>query len=182
MECLTHILAEEFVSVYRMHPLLPDTLQLRNIDATPGPNKSLPLTKEIPMEDLVGGFINQMVSMEHQVCGVLELWNYPVWMRNLVAQDVDGTDRPDHVDLPALEIYRDRERSVGRYNEFRRRMLQIPISNWEDLSEWVNTTESLKDVLDRHYPEITEKWMNSESAFSVWDSSPIPLYFRLPTH
>ncbi|MCE0481657.1 Alpha-dioxygenase 1 [Datura stramonium] len=51
--------------------------------------------------------------------------------------------------------------------------------------EWVDTTESLKDVLDRHYPEMTKKWMNSNSAFSVWGSSPelynpIPLYFRLP--
>ena len=51
--------------------------------------------------------------------------------------------------------------------------------------EWVNTTESLKDVLDRHYPEMTEKWMNSSSAFSVWDSAPnahnlVPLYLRVP--
>ncbi|KAH0700697.1 hypothetical protein KY284_014912 [Solanum tuberosum] len=263
-------LTEEFVSVYRMHQLLPDKLQLRNIDTTSGPNKSLPLTNEIPMGDLIGGkgeeslsrigFTKQMVSMGHQACGALELWNYPIWMRDLIAQDVDGTDRPGHVDLPALEIYRDRERSVARYNEFRRRMLQIPITKWEDLTddeeviktlhevygddvekldllvgmsaekkikgfaisetaffiflimasrrleadrfftsnyneetytkkglEWVNTTESLKDVLDRHYPEMTEKWMNSNSAFSVWDSSPqphnpLPLYFRVPKH
>ncbi|KAG5624359.1 hypothetical protein H5410_009577 [Solanum commersonii] len=263
-------LTEEFVSVYRMHQLLPDKLQLRNIDTTSGPNKSLPLTNEIPMGDLIGGkgeenlsrigFTKQMVSMGHQACGALELWNYPIWMRDLIAQDVDGTDRPGHVDLPALEIYRDRERSVARYNEFRRRMLQIPITKWEDLTddeeviktldevygddveqldllvgmsaekkikgfaisetaffifllmasrrleadrfftsnyneetytkkglEWVNTTESLKDVLDRHYPEMTDKWMNSNSAFSVWDSSPqphnpLPLYFRVPKH
>ncbi|XP_049346446.1 alpha-dioxygenase PIOX [Solanum verrucosum] len=263
-------LTEEFVSVYRMHQLLPDKLQLRNIDTTCGPNKSLPLTNEIPMGDLIGGkgeeslsrigFTKQMVSMGHQACGALELWNYPIWMRDLIAQDVDGTDRPGHVDLPALEIYRDRERSVARYNEFRRRMLQIPITKWEDLTddeeviktlhevygddveqldllvgmsaekkikgfaisetaffifllmasrrleadrfftsnyneetytkkglEWVNTTESLKDVLDRHYPEMTDKWMNSNSAFSVWDSSPqphnpLPLYFRVPKH
>ncbi|XP_049383060.1 alpha-dioxygenase PIOX [Solanum stenotomum] len=263
-------LTEEFVSVYRMHQLLPDKLQLRNIDTTSGPNKSLPLTNEIPMGDLIGGkgeeslsrigFTKQMVSMGHQACGALELWNYPIWMRDLIAQDVDGTDRPGHVDLPALEIYRDRERSVARYNEFRRRMLQIPITKWEDLTddeeviktlyevygddveqldllvgmsaekkikgfaisetaffifllmasrrleadrfftsnyneetytkkglEWVNTTEGLKDVLDRHYPEMTEKWMNSSSAFSVWDSSqqphnPVPLYFRVPKH
>ncbi|KAJ8546317.1 hypothetical protein K7X08_018900 [Anisodus acutangulus] len=261
-------LTEEFVSVYRMHQLLPDKLQLRNVDATPGPNKSLPLTNEIPMEDLIGGkgeenlsrigFTKQMVSMGHQACGAIGLWNYPMWMRDLVAQDIDGTDRLDHIDLAALEIYRDRERSVARYNEFRRRMLQIPISKWEDLTDdeeviktlrevysddveeldllvgmsaekkikgfaisetaffifllmasrrleadrfftsnyneetytkkglkWVNTTENLKDVLDRHYPEMTEKWMNSSSAFSVWDSSPeshntIPLYFRIP--
>ncbi|XP_027923007.1 alpha-dioxygenase 1-like [Vigna unguiculata] len=40
-------LTEEFVSVYRMHPLLPDKLQLRDISATPGPNKSLPVIEEI---------------------------------------------------------------------------------------------------------------------------------------
>ncbi|XP_055806095.1 alpha-dioxygenase PIOX [Solanum dulcamara] len=263
-------LTEEFTSVYRMHQLLPDKLQLRNIDATSGPNKSLPLTNEIPMGDLIGGkgqenlsrigFTKQMVSMGHQACGALELWNYPTWMRDLVAQEIDGTDRPGHVDLAALEIYRDRERSVARYNEFRRRMLQIPITKWEDLTddeeviktlhlvygddveqldllvgmsaekkikgfaisetaffifllmasrrleadrfftsnyneetytkkglEWVNTTESLKHVLDRHYPEMTQKWMNSNSAFSVWDSSPephnhVPLYLRVPQH
>ncbi|KAK4368589.1 hypothetical protein RND71_012381 [Anisodus tanguticus] len=39
-------LIEEFVSVYRMHQLLPDKLQLRNMNATPGPNKSFPLTNE----------------------------------------------------------------------------------------------------------------------------------------
>lgn len=53
--------------------------------------------------------------------------------------------------------------------------------------EWVNNTESLKDVLGRHYPEMTDKWMNSSSAFSVWDSlapnpdmNHIPLYLRVP--
>lgn len=51
--------------------------------------------------------------------------------------------------------------------------------------EWVNTTESLKDVIDRHHPQMTNKWMNSSSAFSVWDSpsikhNPIPCYLRIP--
>ncbi|MCL7046649.1 hypothetical protein MKW94_017560 [Papaver nudicaule] len=261
-------LTEEFVSVYRMHPLLPEHLVLRDLSAAPGPNKSLPSTAEIPMSDLIGlkgeqvlskiGFINQMVSMGHQACGSLELWNYPTWMCDLITQDENGLERPDHVDLPTLEVYRDRERSVARYNEFRRGMLMIPISKWEDLTDdeeaikvlhevygdniealdllvgilaekkikgfaisetaffifnimasrrleadrfftsyfneetytekgfkWVNTTESLKDVIHRHYPEMTKKLMNSSSAFSVWDSSfpsynPIPLYLRIP--
>ncbi|KAI3882878.1 hypothetical protein MKX03_013669 [Papaver bracteatum] len=258
----------EFVSVYRMHPLLPEHLVLKDLSAAPGPNKSLPSTAEIPMSDLTGlkgekalskiGFKNQMVSMGHQACGSLELWNYPTWMWDLITQDENGLERPDHVDLPALEVYRDRERSVARYNEFRRGMLMTPISKWEDLTDdkeaievlnevygddveeldilvgllaekkikgfsisetaffiftimatrrleedrfftsyfneetytekgfnWVNTTESLKDVMDRHYPEMTKKWMNSASVFSVWDSSlpshnPIPLYLRIP--
>lgn len=37
---------EEFVAVYRMHALLPNSLQLRDISASPGHNKSPPLTKE----------------------------------------------------------------------------------------------------------------------------------------
>ncbi|XP_010551888.1 PREDICTED: alpha-dioxygenase 1 isoform X1 [Tarenaya hassleriana] len=261
-------LTEEFTSVYRMHPLLPDDLILRDTKVKPGTNKSLPVASTVNMGNLIGrkgettlseiGFTNLMVSMGHQACGALELWNYPEWLRDLVPQDPDGRDRPDHVDLAALEIYRDRERSVARYNDFRRALFLIPISKWEDLTddkeaievlddvyggdveeldimvglmaekkikgfaisetafvifllmatrrleadrfftsnfneetytkkgfEWVNTTESLKDVLDRHYSDMTDKWMNSESAFSVWDSppvkeNPIPLYLRIP--
>ncbi|MFS7956203.1 putative hem peroxidase superfamily [Helianthus anomalus] len=33
-------LTEEFVSVYRLHSLLPDHLLIRDIDSLPGPNKS----------------------------------------------------------------------------------------------------------------------------------------------
>ncbi|XP_013586680.1 PREDICTED: alpha-dioxygenase 1-like isoform X3 [Brassica oleracea var. oleracea] len=261
-------ITEEFTSVYRMHSLLPDQLELRDIDVVPGTNKSLPLIEEVSFGKLLGpkgeqtmshiGFTKLMVSMGHQASGALELMNYPVWIRDLVPHDPNGYDRPDHIYLAALEIYRDRERNVARYNEFRRSMFTIPIKKWEDLTddkeaiealedvyggnveeldllvglmaekkikgfaisetafnvfllmatrrleadrfftsdfnemtytkkglEWVNTTESLKDVFDRHYPEMTDRWMNSESAFSVWDSppvakNPIPLYLRVP--
>ncbi|XP_024973694.1 alpha-dioxygenase 1-like [Cynara cardunculus var. scolymus] len=265
---IPYSLTEEFTSVYRMHSLLPDQLFIRDVNSTPGLRKSPKLSKKIDMLNLIGnkgeeelseiGFTTRMVSMGHQSCGALELWNYPLWLRDVAPQNVDGTDRPNHVDLASLEIYRDRERNVARYNEFRRSLLLIPISNWEDLTEdeeaiktlrevygddveqldllvgmsaekkikgfaisetafvifiimasrrleadrfftsdfnkdvytkkgleWVNTTESLKDVLDRHYPEMTDRWMNSRSAFSVWDDkpephNPIPLYFRVP--
>lgn len=49
------------------------------------------------------GFTTQMVSMGHQACGALELWNYPVWLRDVVPQNVDGTDRSNNVDLASLE-------------------------------------------------------------------------------
>jgi alpha-dioxygenase len=35
--------------------------------------------------------------------------------------------------------------------------------------QWIKTTEGLRDVMNRHYPEITAKWMKSASAFSVWE-------------
>ncbi|KAK1292922.1 Alpha-dioxygenase 1 [Acorus calamus] len=263
-------LTEDFTSVYRMHSLLPDTLHVRDTHARPGKDKSPPMKQEVPMIDLIGlkgektlvdiGFTGQLVSMGHQASGALEIWNYPAWLRDIIAQNPDGSERPDHVDMPALEIYRDRERKVPRYNQFRRSMLMVPISKWEDLTddieviktlhevygnniekldllvgmmvekkikgfaisetaffifvlmasrrleadrfftsnfneetytkkglEWVNTTESLRDVITRHYPEITEKWMNSTSAFSVWNSppnahNPIPILLRVPQH
>ncbi|XP_030460091.2 alpha-dioxygenase 2 isoform X2 [Syzygium oleosum] len=259
-------LSEEFVSVYRMHALLPDKLILRDIDATIPEHKCLPIAEEIPMQEVVGrqgqrrlsriGMEQMMVSLGHQACGALSLWNYPSWMRNLVPQDVDGEDRPDLIDMAALEIYRDRERGIARFNEFRRNVLMIPISRWEDLNddkqviealrevygddvekldllvglhaekkikgfaisetaffiflliasrrleadrffttnfnartytekglEWVSKTETLKDVIDRHFPDMTRKFMKCSSAFAVWDSLPtptsyIPLYLR----
>ncbi|PWA71596.1 heme peroxidase [Artemisia annua] len=250
-------LTEEFACVYRMHSLVPDQLLIRDINSPPGPNKSPMLRNKVDMVNLIGkrgekelseiGFMTQMVSMGHQACGALELWNYPVWLRDVVPQNVDGTDRSNNVDLASLEIYRDRERNVPRYNRFRRSLFLIPISKWDDLTdnkeavdtlqevygddveqldllvgmlaekkikgfgisetafiifllmasrrleadrfftsdykeevytekgmEWVNTTESLKDVLDRHYPQMTKQWMNSTSAFTVWDAPPDP--------
>ncbi|XP_076954362.1 alpha-dioxygenase PIOX-like [Bidens hawaiensis] len=265
---LRYSITEEFVSVYRLHSLVPDHLAIRDIDSSPGPNKSPKLSHKVDMVNLTGnrgeselskiGFTTRMVSMGHQACGALELWNYPVWLMDVVAQNVDGTDRADHVNLASLEIYRDRERSVPRYNEFRRSLFLIPITKWDNLTdnkeviatlnevygndveqldllvgmlaekkikgfaisetafviflimatrrleadrfftsdfneevytrkgfEWVNTSESLKDVLDRHFPGMTSRWMNSTSAFTVWDAPPdhtnhIPLYLRLP--
>lgn len=262
-------LTEEFVSVYKMHSLLPDTIVLRDLKSTTSEDKSSPIQEEIPMREMIGkegeknlskiGIEQMLVSMGHQSCGAATLWNYPSWMRNLVPHDIDGDDRPDLVDMAALDIYRDRERGIPRYNEFRRNLLMIPISKWEDLTddeeviealqevygddvekldlqvglhaekkikgfaisetaffiflliasrrleadrffttdfnsrtytekgfEWVNKTETLKDVIDRHFPEMTEKYMRCTSAFSVWNSDPdprhyLPLYLRPAT-
>uniref|UniRef100_A0A2N9ELS2 Uncharacterized protein n=1 Tax=Fagus sylvatica TaxID=28930 RepID=A0A2N9ELS2_FAGSY len=245
-------LTEEFVSVYRMHSLLPDYLDLRDISATPGPNKSPPLNEKVPMPNLIGikgekalaeiGFAKQIVSMG------------PPSLRGPRALELSNVAKRHYT----TRLYRDRERKVARYNEFRRGLLLIPISKWKDLTdddevvqvleevyghdveeldllvglmaekkikgfaisetafiifvlmasrrleadrfftsnfneetytkkglEWVNKTESLKDVIGRHYPELVKKWMNSTSAFSVWDSAPnshnpIPLYLRVP--
>lgn len=71
------------------------------------------LFHRIPTENLIGkegekalsqiGFTRQLVSMRHQGCGSLELWNYTLWLRDVIPQDPDGRDRPYHVDLPSLE-------------------------------------------------------------------------------
>ncbi|XVF53810.1 hypothetical protein PTKIN_Ptkin05aG0128900 [Pterospermum kingtungense] len=164
------------------------------------------------------GMEQMLVSMGHQACGAVTLRNYPSWMRSLIPHDING-EVQHPVDMTALEI--------ARYNEYQRKLLMIPISRWEDLTddeqviealskflvlnrerlfrrleadrfstinfnaqtytdkglEWVNKTESLKDVIDRHFPDMTRKWIRCSSAFSVWDAAPnkrnyIPLYLR----
>lgn len=140
--------------------------------------------------------------------GALELWNYPLWLRDLVTQNVDGTDRPDHVDLPALEgnfnsyhlysadsvfdqlidqfddwfydaVYRDRERNVARYNQFRRALMLIPISKWEDLTDDKEAIQVLQEVygddieeLDLQVGLMAEKKIKgfaiSETAFVIF--------------
>jgi hypothetical protein len=49
------------------------------------------------------GMEQMLVSMGHQSCGEVTLWNYPSWMRNLVVHDINGKDRPDPVDMATLE-------------------------------------------------------------------------------
>lgn len=43
-------------------------------------------------------------------------------------------------------VYRDRERSVARYNDFRRGLLLIPISKWEDLTDDQEAIQALDEV------------------------------------
>ncbi|XP_071691255.1 alpha-dioxygenase 2 isoform X2 [Rutidosis leptorrhynchoides] len=150
-------LTEEFVSVYRLHTMLPDKIVLRDIDSLASKcNLTPPIQEEVSMKDMIGkggekrlskiGMEKMLVSMGHQACGAVTLWNYPSWMRNLVAHDIDGEERADPVDMASIEIYRDRERKVPRYNEFRRNLLMIPISKWEDLTDDEDVLKALCEV------------------------------------
>lgn len=49
------------------------------------------------------GMEQMLVTMGHQSCGAVALWNYPTWMRYLIAHDINGEDRPDPVDMPTME-------------------------------------------------------------------------------
>lgn len=51
-------------------------------------------------------------------------------------------------------VYRDRERNVARYNEFRRALLLIPISKWEDLTNDEKAIKTLKEVYGDDVEEL----------------------------
>eukprot|EP01018_Ginkgo_biloba_P006906 Gb_32762 [translate_table: standard] len=142
-------LIEEYIGIYQMHSLMPDKLIFRDIHGTPQHNKIPLVLKEVELSHLkhlvrevtLSNICNKIwiALMGHQDCGELTLWNYP-WIREIIPQNPNGEDR-DNIDLPALEIYHDRDKSISRYNQFQKNLLMIPITKWEDLT---NDVESIK--------------------------------------
>ena len=61
--------------------------------------------------------------------GAVQLHNFPGWMQDLTLPD--GM----RLDLAALDIARDRERGVPRYNEFRRMLHLTPAATFQDLTD-----------------------------------------------
>lgn len=115
-------LTEEFVSVYRMHPLIPDDwtfhsltsgeeLESRNFTELQGAH-----TRDF-MDRLEFG--DMWYSFGLASAGAVCLHNYPNALRSL--RRIDG----QVTDLATLDIVRDRERGIPRYNDFRE-MLRMP--------------------------------------------------------
>lgn len=47
-----------------------------------------------------------------------------------------------------FSVYRDRERGVPRYNEFRKNLLMSPISKWEELTDDEEAIKVLREVYE----------------------------------
>ena len=60
--------------------------------------------------------------------GALTLHNYPRYLQNLTR------DSGERLDLAAVDILRDRERGVPRYNEFRRLLRKPPAKSFDELT------------------------------------------------
>ncbi len=135
-------LSEEFVEVYRLHSMLPETLQLRrrgqdDIDEVAFPatrqRGSASITKRYAMSDLFYSFGNQ-----HP--GALVLNNFPRFMQEL---SIPGNP---FFDMGTVDIVRARERGVPRYNEFRRQLGLNPIQSFDDLNDDASVRNELKSV------------------------------------
>ncbi len=137
-----YAMTEEFVSVYRMHPLMPDEFSFRfrvNDEVVQQPaltdvvfgeaRKRLNEMTErgMSMDDVFYSF-----GTSHP--GAIVLHNFPKTLQRFRRQD------GELIDLAAIDIMRDRERGVPRYNRFRE-LLHLPrVESFEKLTnnpEWV---------------------------------------------
>ena len=137
-------LTEEFVEVYRLHSLLPETLQLQRrgqngINEMPLPvtrqHGSVEITKNYAMSDLFYSF-----GKQHP--GALVLNNFPRFMQEL---SVPGNA---FLDMGTVDIVRARERGVPRYNEFRRQLGLTEIHSFDDLTDDPKVLTKLRSVYD----------------------------------
>lgn len=123
-------ITEEFVSVYRMHPLLPDDFSIRNVeDDSQIASLGLNDVRERKAGRMVSkyGFDNIWYSFGTEHPGALTLNNFPKALQNVRIPLVGK------IDLAAIDIIRDRERAVLRYNDFRRAIRLDPIDEFENL-------------------------------------------------
>ncbi|GAA2078887.1 peroxidase family protein [Actinomadura alba] len=136
-------LTEEFVAVYRMHPLVPDDFRIRSL----ADDHEL---ATITLRDLAGphaadavqrhGIENLLYSFGTMHPGLVTLHNFPRFLQEF--------HRPDgHLqDLAATDILRTRELGVPRYNEFRRLLRLAPAKTFLQLTGDPATAREIEEI------------------------------------
>ncbi len=146
-----YYLTEEFTSVYRMHPLIPDGYEFYSClnDAHLGSRPFIdgfdkhtrPLTEEI-------GFANLFYSFGLAHPGAVTLHNYPDFLRNLPKPNGEVFD------LASVDILRDRERGVPRYNRFRELIGRGRVSSFEEITSNPDRARELREVYDNDVNQV----------------------------
>jgi hypothetical protein len=144
-------LTEEFVSVYRMHPLMPDSFAFhslatgRHLETRELPDvlgrRTPSITERLTMADLFYSF-----GTSHP--GAITLHNYP---RHLQDITLEGDER---LDLAAVDILRDRERGVPRYNQFRRLLRKPPVKSFDEITDDPVWRQQIKTVYNGDLEQV----------------------------
>jgi hypothetical protein len=124
-------LTEEFVSVYRMHPLIPDDYDFWSLeDNSLREQRTLTEIQGVDTREFMDrlGMEDIWYSLGLASAGAVCLHNYPNTLRQL--RRVDG----ELLDLGTLDIVRDRERGIPRYNDFREALRMPRFTTFDELT------------------------------------------------
>lgn len=138
-------LTEEFVAVYRMHPLLPDDYTFssatddRFLDRLRLTDLDVVHTRERLHQF---GMANTMYSLGREAAGLVCLHNYPETLQRVTRPDGEV------IDLGAIDVLRNRERGVPRYNEFRRLLHMKAPRTFEELTTNPVWARELREVYE----------------------------------
>ena len=144
-----YYLTEEFVAVYRLHPLIPDDLTIRAL----ADDQAL---RDYNFMDVQGvhtrpvidkhGLSDLYYSFGRMHPGAITLHNFPKALQQF--RRING----DVMDLGAVDVLRDRERGVPRYNQFRQSLRKAPITSFEAMTEnpeWAKELKAVYEHVDR---------------------------------
>lgn len=144
-------LTEEFVAVYRMHPLIPDDWSFRAAtdDALVGEYYFRELAGPAALEVAAKVATHDLLySFGTSYAGAVVLNNFPRFLQEF--------ERPDGtlVDLAATDILRTRELGVPRYNEFRRLLRMNPFKDFESLTDDPKLAATLREVYEGNIERV----------------------------
>lgn len=140
-----YAITEEFVSVYRLHPLIPDNYAIRD-------HRNGALIEETDFGAIQGAHTRQTLERygwsdlfytfgtAHP--GAITLHNHPRALQDFV--------RPngERIDLATIDILRDRERGVRRYNDFLERLRKPRVDRFADLTDNPAWAKEIEEVYD----------------------------------
>lgn len=162
---------EEFITVYRLHPLVPDLLEVRELEAPNAIARKVPALEgfragasTLLREE---GLSNWALSMGRQRLGLLTLGNHGRFLQNLAMGHLGGES--GRLDIAALDIIRDRERGVPRFNEFRRQYGLKQLTSFDDFID----TSLPADSAERQRQEALVTKMREIYGQHVCDASKI---------
>ncbi len=144
-------LTEEFVAVYRMHPLIPDEITFWSLEdshvlkqvgfADIAGNRTQDICDGIAMKDILYSFglMNP---------GAVQLHNYPRALQTF--------ERPDGlvIDLAAHDVMRIRELGVPRYTRFRELFHLKPVRTFEELTSNSAWREEIRKVYNNDIDSV----------------------------
>jgi hypothetical protein len=135
-------LTEDFVTVYRLHPLLPDDYCFyHHRTGEKLAEKGFLEIQGAEADDTMRQFRlrNTLYSFGIAHPGAIALHNFP---KSLVKLERNG----EIIDLSVVDVMRTRRRGVPRYNDFRAGLHKPRITRWEDLTASPDDSRLLKDI------------------------------------
>ena len=135
-------LTEDFVTVYRLHPLLPDDYRLVDHESGEllGRRGFLDIQGAQADEEMRAlGLTNALYSFGIAHPGAITLHNNP---RSLQSFERDG----EVIDLSVVDLVRTRRRGVPRYNDFREGLHKRRLRSWDELCVNQESVRRMRDI------------------------------------
>jgi Animal haem peroxidase/Catalase len=140
-------LTEEFASVYRLHPLIPDDYQFFDYETGQPTVKRFDeiqgVTTDAEMRRLRLHNVVYSFGIAHP--GAISLHNYPRALQRFTRRN-PGSQVDEIIDLSVVDIVRDRMRGVPRFNDFRAALHKPRIQRWEELSDDPETVREIREL------------------------------------